>query len=363
VYDPADRSLRVREFALPKPQPDQVVVRVITSAICGSDLHTFLGRRTPAKPLILGHESCGTIVHLGREVQQDAAGEPLALGDRVTWSIAASCGHCFFCGDGLPQKCDALVKYGHQPADSRPSLTGGFAEFIYLAPGSALYRVPDTLHSNTVVFANCAMATVAAAHRMANVQAGEAVLIQGAGLLGLCAAAMAAVAGARCVLVTDAVPQRLQLATEFGATHTLQVDQDKPEQLTELASEIAEPHGFDAAIEVSGQPQAVASGLRALRVGARYVLVGCVFPGAEAHLDLYTITTRMLRLSGLHNYRPGDLLTAIRFLQLYGERFPFQTVVAKEFPLHEIAEAFQHAIQHRDVLRVAVVPTPEGDSG
>src|SRR5690606_20336106 len=115
-----------------------------------------------------------------------------------------------------------------------------------------------TLGSNSVVFANCATATVAAAHRTAGTKAGDAVLIQGAGLLGLCASAIAAAAGARCILVTDTIPDRLKLAKEFGATHTLLVDEKEPGKLLELSREIAGPHGFDVAIEVCGQAKAVA---------------------------------------------------------------------------------------------------------
>lgn len=356
VFDPAERTLTVENFSLSAPGPGEVVVRVESSAICGSDLHTFLGHRAPAGPLILGHESCGVIVHLGDGIRTDSAGAALAEGVRVTWSIAANCGHCFPCTNEIPQKCETLFKYGHETVKKKPLLNGGFAEYIYLVPGSAIYRIPDTLPTNSVVFANCATATVAAAHRTAQTKRGDAVLIQGAGLLGLCASAMASAAGARCIAVADTNPDRLAMARDFGATHVIQVDPDDPEQLTKLSREIAGPRGFDVAIEVCGQPSAVAAALPALRIGARYILAGCVFPGAIGSLNLQTITTRLLRLTGLHNYQPSDLLKAVEFLEEHHQRFPFDRIVAREFPLNEIADAFQFAIDRKDVLRVAVTP-------
>jgi putative phosphonate catabolism associated alcohol dehydrogenase len=356
VFYPVERKLTLEIFDLPPPSAQEVVVRIESSAICGSDIHTFLGHRTPEKPLILGHESCGSIVHLGADVTSDSAGAPLAVGDRITWSIAANCGHCFYCDESIPQKCDSLFKYGHESVESERQLNGGFAEYVYLVPGSAIYRIPDALPTNSVVFANCATATIAAAHRTAQTKAGDAVLIQGAGLLGLCASAMAASLGARCIAVADTNADRLALARRFGATHTIQIDPANPDQLSTVAREIASPRGFDVAIEVCGQPGAIPAALPALRIGARYILAGCVFPGAVTSFDLRTVTIKLLRLIGLHNYQPADLLTAVQFLEANHRMYPFDQVIAREFSLQEISEAFAYAIEHKDILRVAIRP-------
>ena len=98
VYDPdGGRELQIQEFPLRAPKPDEILVRVTLSAICGSDLHTIEGRRRPRGPIILGHEICGTIAQLGERVSNDNTDQPLRVGNRVTWSIAASCGRCFYC--------------------------------------------------------------------------------------------------------------------------------------------------------------------------------------------------------------------------------------------------------------------------
>ncbi len=355
VFHPETRRLTLTRVKMTPPGPGEAIVRVACSAICGSDLHTYEGRRIPEKPLILGHETCGVVVRLGTGLERDSAGKSLAPGDRITWSLGAHCGHCFPCSDGVPQKCTRLFKYGHESMDVLPRLNGGFAEYLHLAAGSTLYRLPDDLGFNETVFANCALATVAAAQRTADLQNGDAVLIQGAGLLGLCAAAMASTAGCRAVLVTDTNAERLAMAEVFGATHTCLIGEGGSD-LDAVAREVAGPYGFDAAIEVCGQPAAVADGIRALKIGGRYVLAGCVFPGALAEIDLQTVTTRLLCLRGLHNYTPRDLLAALRFLQRFQHRFPFSHVVGKTFPLERIEDAFAYAIRNRNVLRVAIQP-------
>ncbi|MCD6364997.1 MAG: alcohol dehydrogenase catalytic domain-containing protein, partial [Planctomycetes bacterium] len=192
VFVETGRPLEIREFEVPPGvEADAALCKVTMSAICGSDLHTIDGRRRPSGPIVLGHEICGTIVRLGRDVSCDFTGRLLAPGDRVTWSIAASCGQCFYCRNGIPQKCESLFKYGHQDINTKPPLSGGFAEYVYLTGGTALFRLPDALSDRGAVFANCSLATMAAAVRLAELREGEAVLVQGAGLVGLCAAALA----------------------------------------------------------------------------------------------------------------------------------------------------------------------------
>ena len=354
VYYPQEAELKVVAMPVRPPRAGEVLVRVSLSAICGSDLHTIEGRRQPKGPLILGHEICGTIAALGEGVRHDATGKPLATGQRVTWSIAASCGDCFYCRQGIPQKCTALFKYGHESIEVEPALNGGFAEYVCLVPGTTILRIPDELDDATVVFANCSLATMAAAVRMLEVDAGETVLVQGAGLVGLCACALCAAREAKVVLATDVSEERLQQARRFGATDTLKVSDIPDEEFGALARDVAGEHGFDAAIEACGQPAAIAQGLEALRIGGRYLWAGCVFPGAMVELDAYQIITRLIGIQGLHNYAPEDLKTALDFLSGEGRRFPFDTVVAREYPLAEIEQAVEEAKARKDMLRVAV---------
>jgi len=353
VFHEAGRPLELREFPLPRLAEGEVLVRVTCCTLCGSDVHTFEGRRSTPLPTVLGHEIIGQVAQLppGPEVCSHQ-GDPLRIGDRITWSVAASCGECFFCNDGLPQKCRRLFKYGHERISERHPLSGGLADHCHLAAGTAIFRLPSDLSDAVACPANCATATVAAAMRYAGDCAGRVVLIQGAGMLGLTAAAMAGSAGAREVIVCDTVPERLPRADSFGATRTACVDQGEG-QLAATVEEVTSGRGVDVAVEVSGDPAAIEAGIELLRVGGRYIWVGAVFPARPVTVSAETIVRKILSIQGMHNYAPEDLGSAVRFLEQNGPRFPFEELVAEKFALEDANTAFLRATGC-GALRVAV---------
>lgn len=347
-----------RAFDLPELAAGELLVEVTCTTLCGSDLHTYTGRRAAPCPTILGHEILGRVARLPAEGSVlDDRNSALNVGYRVTWSVAASCGQCFYCGDQLPQKCERLFKYGHQPIDDRHPLSGGLATHCHLAAGTAIVRVPDALSDEVAAPANCATATVAAALRTAGPLKNTTLLVQGAGMLGLTACAMAREAGAREMIVCDVEPERLQLAQRFGATRTLCLDHSTgSNELVQLAADLTSGRGVDVALELSGAPAAVPLGVDALRIGGRYVWVGAVFPSEPIPLLAETIVRRLLRIEGVHNYAPGDLRTAIDFLAAHHDRYPFAELVSARFPLDAADDAFQFALRAR-APRVAVVPS------
>jgi putative phosphonate catabolism associated alcohol dehydrogenase len=251
----------------------------------------------------------------------------------VTWPVAVSCRSCFFCDDGLPQKCEALYKYGH----ARGLLGGGLAEHVLLRPGTAVLRVPDGLSDRVVAPANCATATSAAVLRAAGELAGRSVLVLGAGMLGLAACAMAKAAGAS-VFVHDPEPACRERAAAFGAS------EGEPS-----------PRGADVVLELAGVAASVRAALERVRIGGTVVLAGTVAPTPGIDLDPERIVRRMLTLRGVHNYHPRDLVTALDFLAGPGRALPFESLVGATFPLTRAEDAFTHALNHPGT-RVAVLP-------
>lgn len=348
VFTGAGQPLQLRTFDVPEPEGGDVLIRVTGCTLCGSDLHTYTGRRSAPVPSILGHEILGRIEALGPAApRHDEAGQELRPGDRVTWSIMASCGRCLFCERGLPQKCTRLRKYGHESLESGRALSGGLAEYCMLAPGTSILRLADDLTDDRVCPANCATATVAAALRTAGELRDRTVLIQGAGMLGLTACAMARAAGASAVVCCDLNAARLERAEQFGATHLT-----PPAAAGEVVSRITAGHGVDVAVELSGSPAAFEDGLRLIRTGAIYVLVGAVFPSRPVALELEQLVRRHLTIHGIHNYTPRDLLAAVRFLS-EGRRYPFESLVSRWLPLADVEQAFQ-AAQSPGVFRLGI---------
>jgi alcohol dehydrogenase len=340
VFTSPGTPQRLELFPVPEPVGAEVRVRVTACTLCGSDLHTWAGRRSTPTPTVLGHEIIGTIDALGPDASTfDLSGQPLRVGDRVTWSVVASCGCCVLCQRNFPMKCERMVKYGHEVLRAGHVFHGGLAEFCLLAPGSAILRLPETLPDATACPANCATATVAAALRVAGEVRGRVVLVQGAGLLGLTACALARQRGASAVVCCEVDTGRRELAASFGATATVALEEM--------------PDGIEVALEMTGSPTAFEAALPRLATGATYVQVGAVFPSRPAALPVEQLVRRWLTLRGVHNYAPMDLTAALEFLGT--TPYPFADLVAEWLPLDGVETAFQRG-RDPTVLRVGVRP-------
>lgn len=344
VFYEAGRPLKLETFDRPIPSAGEALVRIRMCTICGSDLHTLNGLRTEPAPSILAHEVVGEIVALGQPAPRDLDDRELDLGQRVTWSVCVSCFECDRCRSGLPQKCRQLTKYGHSVARGHEALSGGFAEYILLRPGTTIARLPSEIPDDAACPINCATSTVAAAFRIAGDVAGRRLLVLGAGMLGLTAAAFGIELGATEVTVADVDAQRLKLADRFGATRSLQA-----ESLGDQDSR------FDVIIECSGSPGAVESAIQLADVGGRVVLVGSVMESRPVQLDPNVVVRKCLSIAGIHNYAPADLRSAIDFIGRFHARYPFAELVARTFALSDVNAAIKHANDHRPI-RVAVCP-------
>jgi threonine dehydrogenase-like Zn-dependent dehydrogenase len=276
----------------------------------------------------MGHEGVGHVAALG-------PGRPeLAIGERVTWSLADACGTCPACTEhGLPQKCDVLFKYGHAPLTDGSGLHGCYASHIVLRRGTAVFHVPARLPDAAVVAANCSLATMVNAVEQVPTSA-RSVLVQGAGLLGLHACALLRHRGVAEVFCHDFDPGRQTQAMAFGARE-------------------GDPRRVDAVLEVAGDPAVVAEGIDRLRPGGTYVLAGMVHPQSALQLTGQTIIQRCLRFVGVHNYTPRHLRDGLGFLKETSDRFDFAALVSTPQPLAELPAAVELA-RSRRWARVAV---------
>ncbi|WP_145246004.1 zinc-binding dehydrogenase [Aeoliella mucimassa] len=349
------RELEIKAYPLLPPVTGGALVRVTCCTICRSDLHTWRGRRPGPTPAILGHEIVGEIAALAEDVTHDSAGQPLAPGDRVTWTLHSSCGECYYCREHqLPMKCLELQKYGHDACDQPPHLQGGFAEYCHISAGTSLLKLPDNIPDTVAAPLNCAAATVVAGWDAAELKPGEHVLIQGAGGLGCYAAAMASFAGAERIIVTDIHSERLEFVRRFGATDCINVASLTDEQIANWVRELTGGFGVDCAMEVAGVPAVVPAGLASLRKGGRFVELGCSFPEATTSLDLSTILWNLLTIRGVHNYDFRHLQQAVDFVSQTIDRFPFDELTSRQFKLEDIDQAIAAAEQN-GLGRVAIV--------
>jgi alcohol dehydrogenase len=242
------------------------------------------------------------------------------------------------------------VKYGHEALQPGRELLGGLADHCLLTTGTSVVRLPQTLPLETACPASCATATIAAALSAAGAVQARSLLVYGAGLLGLTACAMLRTAGAAEVLCVETEEHRRQRALEFGATRAI-----APADVPGAVHAATGGCGVDAVIELSGAQAAFESAWPQLRLGGTLVLVGAVFPGPPLSISMENIVRRNITIRGVHNYAPGDLLTAVEFLAAQQSRYPFAELVAQWFPLSAAAFAFDAARVPRNV-RVGVRP-------
>jgi putative phosphonate catabolism associated alcohol dehydrogenase len=355
VYDEPNAAFRVVSLPLREPLTGEALVRVSLSTVCRSDIHSWQGHRPNPCPGLLGHEIVGRIVSLGPGLTRDLRGEALKVDDRITWTEYFTPGDDYFSEVlDLPQKSHGVDKYGHMAVTTPPHHHGGFAQYCYILPKSWILKVPDALTDAEAAPLNCGVATMVAVTEAAEIGLGSTVLIQGLGLLGLYGAALARTRGARYVIGLDPDASRRQRSLDFGVDHALDPATLEPDAFAQITGRAAAT-GFDAVIEVCGDPQVLPQGLQMVRTGGSYVLAGLVSPLAHVKLDANLIVRKMIRLSGVHNYHPRHLIQALDFVLTNRTRFPFDSLVDARYGLDQVTQAMHDAAQRR-VLRAAIVP-------
>ncbi len=346
VFHGPNRPLQSEIRALPEElKPGEVLVAIELATICGSDLHTISGQRQEPTPCILGHEA------VGRVVQADHMRPELSAGDRITWSIADSCGVCPMCTDHqLPQKCQSLFKYGHAAIDDGTGFNGCYASHIVLRAETHIVKVPDLLPDNVIAPANCAMATaVNAVSRLPDHC--RTVVIQGAGLLGLYACSLLHARGVPYIFCVDIQEKRLAYVTAFGGIPIDGQPAHYPKAREKIQA-VAE-NGVDAVLEAAGVASLVPEGIRLLRVGGYYGLVGMVHPHSQLDVTGEQIIRKCLTIYGIHNYAPWHLDQAVQFLADTVNQYPYQNLVSPPYNLADLPAAIEMA-QSQEWIRVSV---------
>jgi threonine 3-dehydrogenase len=266
----AEPGIWMLDVPEPKIGPNDVLIRMRKTAICGTDMHIWhwddWAQRTIKVPMAVGHEYCGEIVEIGSEVRG------LGVGDRVSGEGHITCGHCRNCRAGRRHLCRNTVGVGV----NRP---GCFAEYMSL-PASNVFKLPaaisDEIASILDPFGN-------ATHTALSFSlVGEDVLITGAGPIGIMAVAIARHVGARHVVITDVNPYRLELARLMGASRALDV---RTANLDAAMKDLGMEEGFDVGMEMSGAPSAFRELLRTMHHGGSVALLGIMPKDTGIHWD------------------------------------------------------------------------------
>ncbi len=334
----------IKEFAykdVPEPEmsPDDVLIQVQATGICGSDIHGMdgsSGRRIP--PIIMGHESAGIIAKVGANVSN------WQVGDRVTFDSTIYCGECYFCRRGEINLCDNRRVVGVSCGDYRQH--GAFAEYLAV-PARILYRVPDDLSFVQAAFVE-PVSIAAHAVELTPISLNDTAVVVGTGMIGLLLIQVLKQAGVDKIIGIDLADSRLELAQQLGADVTINArDKDVQEQILSHTN----GRGADIAFEVVGITATLQTAVKALRKGGALTLVGNI--SATAELPIQLVVTRELTLYGSCGSQ-GDYPASLAMLaQGKVQVEPLITAIA---PLSDGANWFDRLYNEQDLLKVVLTP-------
>jgi 2-desacetyl-2-hydroxyethyl bacteriochlorophyllide A dehydrogenase len=320
--------------------PQDAVVKIDASGICGSDLHIYHGRVKIEPGFTIGHEFVGTVVESGDQVTRV---EP---GDRVLGCFHSACGKCFFCLIGAYHECDSKRTFGH--GASMGGLQGTQAERA-LVPNAdlTLRKLPDSMEDEIALFAGDVMGTGYHAVAEGHVRPGDGVAILGLGPVGLCAVQAALAAGAGPVVAIDTVQARLAVAQQFGATPVHLTEQSPRDVVKELTT----GRGVDVAIDAVGDQGALDLAIRLARKAGTVVAIGVYAERAEVHMGLVWIKGLTLKAGPANVIGHVDRVLAM----LAAGTLDPAPLVTRHMALDEAPEAYR-LYDRREALKIVLTP-------
>ena len=349
--------ITLREFPLVESvEPMGALVRVEMAGVCGTDVHLWKGQLPIPRPNILGHETVGHVVKCGDALKKDWCGNPLQNGDRITWSSSLACGQCFYCKEKKqPTRCLNRKAYGiSYNCEEPPHCHGGYAEFIYLRPGTAIFRLDEGLTTARVIGAGCALVTAIHGIERMGLAWGDVVVIQGTGPVGLAALAVALDSGASKVVMIGGPEDRLKTARHFGASECIDIETARsPQERIQRVRELTRGYGADVVIECVGSPEVVPEALEMCRDGAKFLVLGHYGDAGEISINPHIITRKQLQLYGSWGSEHRHMAQALEFLKTKGNRFPFEELVTHRFPLDQVTEAIETTAKWRSTRYAA----------
>ncbi|HIC88165.1 MAG TPA: hypothetical protein EYP04_02000, partial [Anaerolineae bacterium] len=325
--------------------------------------HIFDGKAKDAPlPLILGHEHVAVIERIGAEAHQalEATGQILHEGDRITWWGVIPCGRCWYCRSVPAHASDFCMSpfaYGFSSCKEPPHLFGGFAEKVYLKPGTKVWKIPDSLSDDVAVLQDLFAAVNGILRAITPYTAPkegfrptDTVVVQGSGPMGLAAGITAWLCGAHEIILVGGPAHRLEIAREFGVfDHIISIDEvsDAADRVTLVKELTPGGVGPDLVVECAGVPAAIPEGLEMLRRGGTFVEIGSFVDTGETTISPFKhLCHKDVRLIGQYGGKSDHIGIAFKLLEMAVRRgLPLTKMITHRFPLVEAQRAMESAEQ------------------
>lgn len=331
-----NRDVRLEEMPTPKIGPGEILVKVIASGICGSDVMEWY--RIRKAPLVLGHEITGEIVETGEGVGR------YKIGDRVFVSHHIPCNTCHYCLMGYHTACETLHTTNYDP--------GGFAEYIRvprLNVDRGVFLLPDEVSFEDGVFIE-PLACVVRGQRVANLQPGQSVLILGSGISGILHLLLARSLGAGRIIATDISEYRLKSAKAFGADAVIHAGED----IAARVCEINKGRLVDLVIVCAGAPSAFTQAMRSVDRGGTVLCFATTEPGVDLAVPINEFWRNEIKLMPSYGNSPLDATVAIELIR--SGRVPAGKMITHRLPLDKTGIGFQLVAEGHESLKVIIDP-------
>jgi L-iditol 2-dehydrogenase len=329
------RDLRLDEIETPRILDDEVLIKVEACGICPSDLRRWTGQNPIVKPTILGHESVGEIVQVGKDVE---GYEP---GERVARDWRDICGECYYCRRGIFNFCEVAE------TPERLRFRGGFCEYNK-ARWPVLRRIPDGISYEEASFSE-PLACCINGIRQSNIQLGDDVAIIGCGPIGLQLLQLSKVKGAR-IIAVDLIEDRLKMAGKLGAHDVVNAGE---EDTVDAVKALTDGRGVNAAIVAVGGATPIGNGMKMLDYGGSVNIFAGTYPKAEIPFDPNPTHYKHYRITGSHDFTPHDFTTALKLIQ-YGI-VDVKSLISHILPLERTQEGFE-IVESKQGLKVIIKP-------
>ena len=337
--------IEIQEKPIPEIGPNDALLRVTTTTICGTDVHILKGEYPVEPGRIVGHEPVGVIEKLGEAVTG------YEIGQRVIAGAITPCGQCHSCLSGQSAQCGGKAMGGWQLGNT---IDGCQAEYVRIPDARAnLTLIPDGLKDEEVLMCPDIMSTGFGGAERGHVQIGDVVAVFAQGPIGLCATAGARLMGATRILVVDSVPERLDASRQLGADTTINFREEDP---VEAIMKHTDGRGVDVAIEALGLQETFEACLRVLRPGGTLSSLG-VYSG-KLSMPLDAIAAGLGDHHIVTTLCPGGKERMRRLMEVVASRrVDLTRMVTHRFSLDDIVEAYDLFSNQRDgVLKVAITP-------
>ncbi len=330
-----NNDVRIEEMPVPEIGPGELLVKVLASGICGSDVLEWY--RVKKAPIVLGHEIAGEIVKVGKNVDK------YKVGDRVFVSHHIPCNTCHYCQNGNHTACETLHTTNYDP--------GGFSEYIRIPElnvDRGVFVLPDKLSFEQGTFIE-PLACVIRGQRVAQFKPGQSILVLGSGISGLLHIMLARAMGAGRIIATDINNYRMDMALQCGADEVLKADEDIPARVEQINGRLA-----DLVIICTGAMSAFNQALKSVDRGGTVLFFASPDPGINLPVPVNEFWRNSITLLPSYGNSPHDATVAIELIR--SKRVVTDNLITHKMGLDKASQGFKLVAESNESIKVIIEP-------